>query len=685
MNKKIKKASAITMTGAILATQVPMSVFANEVEGAAMGDEKAAQVETKQTGGVDKTQVVVPIPDDRLEAAIRNALNKPIGDITQADMETLTTLENDGTQTGRIQSLEGLEYAINLKKLLLPNNNIQDISQLEYLINLEELDISYLADPADDISVLRHLTKLKKLNLSDNNHLQDAAVVLQLPALESLTLEGYDAFDFTLISSLTNLKELNIGSTWVDNLDFLNGLDSLEILNIDNNYDITSLASLNLPSLKYLSANSVDNLSDISGLRNSPKLEYLSIAMQTSPSSTDVGVLSDISPLENLVNLKYVNLYNNVIDDVTPLANLTALTHLDLSNNQVTDVTPLGGLTSLTTLNVENNQVTDFSALSNIPNLNLVASNTQAFELTIPEGYTTLLSPFKDVNGNIVPIVNVSKGTAINGGEKIKFDSLVAGEVIQGKITQSPYQGDVVIKVVAASSPVIDVQQIIMNNEVELDINVVDGFYPTEKITLSDGTEVMGNNLNKVITKTGEYTVSVHDIAGNVFTKVIQVKVTPTTPTNPPVNNNNNNNNKPTDGANDVNKPTNGNKPGAQNTAPVIHADNITIMIGDKFDALAHATAVDKEDGKLKVQVVSNNLDNSKEGVYEITYKATDSKGLSTTKTIKVTVLNKNANQESGKDDNGATVETGLSTGATMGLGGLFMASGIPFLKRKRK
>ena len=65
-----------------------------------------------------------------------------------------------------------------------------------------------------------------------------------------------------------------------------------------------------------------------------------------------------------------------------------------------------------------------------------------------------------------------------------------------------------------------------------------------------------------------------------------------------------------------------------------------SVTVGDTFDPKADVTASDKEDGDItaNLEVVKNEVDTTKAGVYEVTYKATDSQGASYIKTIKVTV-----------------------------------------------
>ena len=83
---------------------------------------------------------VVTFPDPNLEAAIREAINKPTGDIYQSDLEGLTSF---GAHGRGISDLTGMEYCINLTRLYLCDNQIIDLSPLANLTNLTRL---YLSD-----------------------------------------------------------------------------------------------------------------------------------------------------------------------------------------------------------------------------------------------------------------------------------------------------------------------------------------------------------------------------------------------------------------------------------------------------------------------------------------------------------------------------------------------------------
>ena len=123
------------------------------------------------------------------------------------------------------------------------------------------------------------------------------------------------------------------------------------------------------------------------------------------------------------------------------------------------------------------------------------------------------------------------------------------------------------------------------------------------------------------------------------------------------------------------------------NAAPVINATDKTLTVGDTFDPKADVTATDEEDGDLtdKIEILKNTVDSSKPGVYEVTYKVTDSKGASCTKTIKVTVKEKAPAPS--KDNNKTTTvapKTGDSTNVSAVIA-LLTVSGIALLALLKK
>lgn len=78
-----------------------------------------------------------------------------------------------------------------------------------------------------------------------------------------------------------------------------------------------------------------------------------------------------------------------------------------------------------------------------------------------------------------------------------------------------------------------------------------------------------------------------------------------------------------------------------ENQPPVITANDATVYLDSKFDpSVLNIVAQDREDGNITSSVTtSGNVDTSTPGQYPVTITATDSAGLSSSKTVTVTVL----------------------------------------------
>lgn len=84
------------------------------------------------------------------------------------------------------------------------------------------------------------------------------------------------------------------------------------------------------------------------------------------------------------------------------------------------------------------------------------------------------------------------------------------------------------------------------------------------------------------------------------------------------------------------------------NSVPTISANDVTLNVGDNFDPLSDVSATDKEDGDItltKDNIIANDVDTSKAGIYHVTYKVTDKNEASAEKTITVTVKEKTTNK----------------------------------------
>ena len=212
-------------------------------------------------------------------------------------------------------------------------------------------------------------------------------------------------------------------------------------------------------------------------------------------------------------------------------------------------------------------------------------------------------------------------------------------------------------------------------------LTVGDEFDPLKDVTATDEEDggipltienVIENGVNTSEAGVYEVTYKVMDSQGASFIKTIYVTVNP--------------------------------KMEGLNQIPTIDARDKTITVGDEFDPLKDVTATDKEDGDLTsvIAVLKNEVNTTKAGTYEVTYKVTDRQGASSVKTIKVTVkakatpvvpsepnkpndLNKPVVPNASVNDK--TPETGDSTNMTLWIL-LVMVSGISVFgvyRRKRQ
>jgi Leucine-rich repeat (LRR) protein len=115
-------------------------------------------------------------PDNDLEEAIREAIEKPEGDILPIELEGLTSLQ--ASEKG-ITDLTGLEYCTNLADLNLWDNHIRDISAMDSLKNLTHLNVGH--NQIKDVSPLNSMHNLIHLSLHENQISDQHRAYLAVP------------------------------------------------------------------------------------------------------------------------------------------------------------------------------------------------------------------------------------------------------------------------------------------------------------------------------------------------------------------------------------------------------------------------------------------------------------------------------------------------------------------------
>ncbi len=296
--------------------------------------------------------------DPNLEAAVRDAIGKPQGDIYTSDLEILEALNASGRE---IEELTGIEDCINLTNLVLSYNNITDISPLAGLLNLVSLNLN--ENNINDLTPLAGLNNLTRLYLGNNNISDETLYYLSgLTNITTLVLDYNSITDITPLENLSNLTCLVLNDNFIDDITPLEDMTGLIVLYLYHNNitDLTSLAHLTELTTLYLYDNSISNVKPLSGLINLTSLVL------------DYNQIEDIGPLANLKNLSTLYLNENNISDISPLKGLENLTTLILDTNRILDITPLAGLKYISYLNLGVNNITDITPLEGLTNLSIL-------------------------------------------------------------------------------------------------------------------------------------------------------------------------------------------------------------------------------------------------------------------------------------------------------------------------
>lgn len=148
--------------------------------------------------------------------------------------------------TREMKSIKGLEYAKNLKKLKLNENEISDITPLKDLTKLEYLEIQ--RNRIVDIKPLEKLTNLTFLKLY-NNLIEDITPLSNLTNLTGLdlhynvTVGGDESHkkiskgitDISALKNLKNLTFLDISANRIEDVSIIKDLNKIEHLDISGN------------------------------------------------------------------------------------------------------------------------------------------------------------------------------------------------------------------------------------------------------------------------------------------------------------------------------------------------------------------------------------------------------------------------------------------------------------------
>ena len=285
------------------------------------------------------------IQDEMLRAAIARTLQIEEADITEKKLEELMTLS---ARSSGIISLEGLQYAVNLKYLDLCGNAIEDLTPIRDLREIEVLNLS--KNMLRDIQALREFRQLR-LDISRNNlYTMDISALAGMINLEELNLERSKVdnlvylenvkklkklyvgiengpFPLSILGMLDELKELHMNKMWLYDIADLTYLKHIEVLDVSTNLfcDLSPLQYMK-DSLRNLNISNCEYLRDLSILEEFPNLEVLDISFDH---------IKDFSFLKKLKNLKDLRATQSGLCDLRNLKGLIRMEKLDISENRV--------------------------------------------------------------------------------------------------------------------------------------------------------------------------------------------------------------------------------------------------------------------------------------------------------------------------------------------------------------
>lgn len=254
-----------------------------------------------------------------------------------------------------------------------------------------------LPDTVEDLSDLRYFTGLRSLTLQNVSGM-DFTVLSQIPSLENLDLSGCTISSHSLeaIGSLTELKSLKLNTCALTDLTSLAALTKLEELDLANN-SITDIGVLSL-MLELETVSLANNpISSIAGLATCSQLRSVDISncsvvsLSSLSGKTQLQTLlapnnqiNDLSDLAGCRSLSVLDVQSNFISDISVLAGLPALTQFDGDHNQITEIPSFVKNAPLQRFSVNYNQISDLSGLSGLMYLNYVEADYNQIEDLMP-------------------------------------------------------------------------------------------------------------------------------------------------------------------------------------------------------------------------------------------------------------------------------------------------------------
>lgn len=261
-------------------------------------------------------------------------------------------------------TVAGKQYKSDTAGLALDNMGLGN-SVMDEILQLYALDnLSLAGNNISDVSALAQLGGLTTLNLSDNM-ISDISALARLTNLRTLYLDNNPVTDLQPLTSLTNLTTLSIKGITLTDSQLKRLASALPACAIHSETTETEMQDISFGGVTFktdvteldLSGMGLQSISALSACKN---LQKLNLSGNT---------VSDLSPLMDIPTLQWLDISNNYVTDLRPLMGISSLRFLNASGNYFTSTVPLGSMTGLTELHLSDTNITDFSGLRKLKSL----------------------------------------------------------------------------------------------------------------------------------------------------------------------------------------------------------------------------------------------------------------------------------------------------------------------------
>ncbi|WP_269915484.1 leucine-rich repeat domain-containing protein [Acinetobacter sp. HY1485] len=216
-----------------------------------------------------------------------------------------------------------LKDLITIKELVILTGKSQNISSIENMVALESLSLTIGGKELIDF------TKLKNLKNCFISWWAKAKSIFNSDSLQELYIDGLKIANYSNFKINSNLKELTIANSRIDNLNFLKNQQNLEVLHLFNCKKIIDFSPIS--ACQFLKRIDLDGckLTTLDFLINLKDLEILLIS--------HTGEINTLKGISNLRNLKVIGFTGNatIIDgDLTSLTQLPLLSMVNFSSRR---------------------------------------------------------------------------------------------------------------------------------------------------------------------------------------------------------------------------------------------------------------------------------------------------------------------------------------------------------------